>query len=309
MDHEPHVGLVDAHAERVRRHHDPDLVLDPFFLPQGAFGGGQSSVVGQRRDALVAQQRRHLFGALARAHVDDTRPRHVAHQTQQLAVLVIRAADAVGEIGAGEAASQQAGFGESQAVHDVVRDGFRGRSRERQDRNAGEFFAQFGDAQVRRPEVVAPLRDAVGFVDGDKLDVHPLDAQAERFGGQPLGRHVEEFYVAVGAVVQRDVDLPRCEARVDGDGRDAACAQAVDLVLHQGDERRHDDAEPLAGHRRHLVRQRLAAARGHQRQRVAPGQHRADDFQLYGPELAESPVAPQRFVCFFVARLHSTKIV
>lgn len=111
----------------------------------------------------------------------------------------------------------------------------------------------------------------------DQLYVHAHDAQAERLGRQPLGGHVKEFHVAVGAVVQRDVDLPRRKARMDRNGRDGPRPEPVDLVLHQGDERRDDDAQPLAGEGRNLIRERFPAARGHQRQRVAALQDGADD--------------------------------
>ena len=70
----------------------------------------------------------------------------------------------------------------------------------------------------------------------------------------------------------------------------------VDLVFHQGDERRDDDAQPLAGEGRNLIRERFPAARGHQRQRVAALQDGADDLQLHGTELREAPVAFQYVV-------------
>ena len=230
------------------------------------------------------------------------------HQAQELGVLVVGAADAVGEVGARETAAQDAGFVETQAVHDVVGDELRGRGREGQNGNAGELLAQLGDAQVGGPEVVAPLRDAVGLVDGEQLHVHAHDAQPERFRSQPLGSHVEELDVAVDAVVQGDVDLPGRESGVDGHGRDAPGPQAVDLVLHQGDERRDDDAETLAGERGNLVGERLAAARGHEREGVAARQHRPDDLGLHGAEFVEAPVAPQHVVYFLLAGLHTTKL-
>ena len=49
----------------------------------------------------------------------------------------------------------------------------------------------------------------------------------------------------------------------------AELGQRRDLVLHQRDERRDHHAYAFAQQRRDLVAQRLAAARGHQHQRVA----------------------------------------
>src|SRR2546423_9390014 len=51
----------------------------------------------------------------------------------------------------------------------------------------------------------------------------------------------------------------------------AGLVQCADLVVHQGDERRDDDARalalPMAHDRGHLVAQRFAAAGGHEHQR------------------------------------------
>ncbi len=310
MDHEAHVGLVDAHAEGVGGDHHPELVREPLLLPARALRVAQSAVVGRGGDALLAQQVGDLLGPFARADVDDARAGDVAQQPEQLAVLVVGAADAVGEVGSGEAAPHDVRLGELQVAHDVLRHGIRRRGREGQYRDAREPFAQLGDAQVRGAEVVAPLRDAVGLVDGQQRDVHPHDAQPEGLRREALGCHVEELHVAVDAVVERDVDLARREPRVDRHGGDAAGPQAVDLILHQGDERRDDDAQTLARHRRDLIGQRLAASGGHQGERVAPLHGGADDPLLHGTELREAPPAAQRVVDSFrlFARFHTAKV-
>ena len=48
-----------------------------------------------------------------------------------------------------------------------------------------------------------------------------------------------------------------------------AFAQPIDLILHQRDQRRHDDVGSLRQFRWHLVAKRFAAARRHDDQRVA----------------------------------------
>ena len=200
-------------------------------------------------------------------------------------------------------------LGEAQPVHDVLGHAPGRRGRERQHRHAGQLFAQLGDAQVGGAEIVAPLRNAVRLVHGQQRHLHPLHPQAESLGDEPLRSHVEELHVAVDAVVERDVDLPGRQARMHRHGGDPPGAQPVDLILHQGDQRRHDDAQPFARQGRHLVRERFSAAGGHQRERIAPGQDRKDDPLLHGPERVESPVTPQRVVYFlFSDRLHDAKV-
>lgn len=48
----------------------------------------------------------------------------------------------------------------------------------------------------------------MGLIDGEKRYVHSLHPQAEGLGCEPFGSDVEEFHVAIDAVVQVDVDLP-----------------------------------------------------------------------------------------------------
>ncbi len=73
MHDEPHVGFVDAHAERIGRHHDAHLTAEPILLPRRTLGMTQTAVVGRRRNTGITQRRGQLLGALARPHVDDTR--------------------------------------------------------------------------------------------------------------------------------------------------------------------------------------------------------------------------------------------
>ncbi len=199
----------------------------------------------------------------------------------------------VRKIGSPEVTAHDVLLGEFQMELDVLGHALRCGSSQCQDGHPGQFLAQLGDAQIGGPKVVAPLRDAMGLVDSDQRDIHPHDPQAERLGGEPFGRHIEELHVAVDAIVQCNVQLPRRKARMNGDGRNAERPQTIDLIFHQGDERRHDDAQPLAGHCRHLIGQRLAAARRHQSQRIATVQHGADNPLLHGTELRIPPIPPE----------------
>ncbi len=78
------------------------------------------------------------------------------------------------------------------------------------------------------------------------------------------------------------------ERRVVGGGADAGRPQRVDLVLHERDERRDDDAGARPDHGRQLVAQRLAAAGGHEHERVAAGHEMVDDLLLVLAVLGEA---------------------
>jgi hypothetical protein len=147
---------------------------------------------------------------------------------------------------------------------------------------------------VVRPEVVAPLADAVRLVDRDQRDPRRRDPQRvdEPRAAEPLRRDVDQR-VHPGADAVDDVALLLGPG---GRGQrrrgDAAGAQRVDLVLHQRDQRRHHerDAALIAEHhRRELVAQRLAGAGRHHRDHRVAGEHVGDHVGLARAQ----PVVPE----------------
>ena len=97
-----------------------------------------------------------------------------------------------------------------------------------------------------------------------------------------LGRRVQQHQPARAQLALDRPTRPGCRAC---EFRKLACTpsffERADLVVHQRDQRRHHHrhAAPgaVAGDRRHLVAQALAAAGGHQHQRVAAADHMLDD--------------------------------
>ena len=111
--------------------------------------------------------------------------------------------------------------------------------------------------------------------------------------GQALGGDVEEFQ---GAGLELPVDrlhLGRPDARVEAGGGDAAGLQGIDLILHQGDERRDDQGQSVEEEGRQLVAEALAAAGGEDRQGRAPGEQGVDDPLLPGTKGGKAEVLLQ----------------
>ena len=71
MQHEPHVGLVNAHAKGIRRHNDRRGVVDEVILIFAACFGGQARVVLCGRKAVFGQKLLQLVHILAGGAVDD----------------------------------------------------------------------------------------------------------------------------------------------------------------------------------------------------------------------------------------------
>ena len=157
VDHHADVGLVDAHAEGVGRHHHAYLVLLPRLLALVLVGGVEAGMVEGGADAGSVEQVRYLLGTAAAAHVDDGRSFHIIQYMQQLVALVGGRADDVGQVAALERHAEDALLGKGQPLLNVVDDGGRGRRRQCQHGHVGQVVADVGYREVRGAEVVAPL--------------------------------------------------------------------------------------------------------------------------------------------------------
>ena len=144
------------------------------------------------------------------------------------------------------------------------------------------------EAAVVRPEVVAPLRHAVRFVDDEPRDRHVAQGADEVRRGEALRRDVQQPARRPHAP---SVDLAACvrrQHRVERRGPETATVQLVHLILHQRDERRHDERRPGQQQRRQLKAERLAGAGRHHRQQIVAVENSLDELLL---SVAESAVA------------------
>ena len=102
-------------------------------------------------------------------------------------------------------------------------------------------------------EIVAPVGDTVGFVDGDELDIQLFQKGPELGQHGPLRGYIQDTEPALPGHRLDPRNLRLGQRAVDEASRDAVGAQAVNLVLHQGDERRDHQGQPAQGQRGQLV--------------------------------------------------------
>ena len=136
-----------------------------------------------------------------------------------------------------ESGDEYAAVFQAELLHDVLAGRTVGGRRQGEARHAGIALPQHAQLLVFRPEIVAPLRDAMGLVDGEQADPAAIQNVEEPVGQKPFRRHVDE------------VEVPRLDAPLNGARlvirnagiqrrrRDSELAQRLDLVLHQRDER------------------------------------------------------------------------
>ena len=290
MDDEAHIGLVDAHAEGVGGRDDLHPALHPEVLALVTRLGIQTGMIEGGADAHRVEPVGDDLGALAVANIyDGTAFFHGLQLTPQNAIFVGLADHIIGHILAFETALEDILLLEAE-THLYVIDHL-GSSRGGQSQHWGlrHIRTDIGNLQIRRTEVITPLRDTVRLVDSQEADLHPAQGFDELVGLKAFGRDIEELQPAKGRLVIGQFQGIGVHAGIDGCGVYPFCHKMRHLVLHQGNERCDDQTEALHRHGRHLETDALAATRGQQRERVLPRHHRVHDVFL---ERTETGIAP-----------------
>ena len=117
---------------------------------------------------------------------------------------------------------------------------------QRDARHVRKALGDDGQADIFGPEIMAPLRDAMRLVDREQRHLRLRQHRQAARRHQPFRRDIEQVEIArdqaaldVGGLLER-------QRRVQRGGVDAGLEQAGDLVAHQRDQRRHDDAAAFA---------------------------------------------------------------
>ena len=270
MDDATHVAAVDAHAESYRRRHHIDFLGRKCILCSPPFFCLHAGMIESSAQPVGLQPLRHGFGVLAADAVDDRRFARMAPQhLQRLHLRIDTRNDAIRQVGTVERADEHRRVMQTQLLGDVRAHPRGCRCGIRVHAGLREAGLELGELAVFRPEVVTPVADAMGFIDGECAHLQPLDELQEARSQQALRRN-EYQAIAAG----RDLRLGLTEGierhtAIKGSRRIARFTEPIDLIFHQRDQRRDHDVGPPRQLRRDLIAKRLTASGGHDDQRVA----------------------------------------
>ena len=286
VHHEAHVGLVDPHAKRHRRHHYLDIVLEEGILGAQPLIQRQARMIGRCLAAMAGEPLCHFLHPVAAGAIDDAAVALLAlHVAQQLLGPLELLHQAVTDVGPVEAGGVDEGIVQFEAMQHVAAGRLVGSGGERHHRHLGEPLLEPSQRRVFGPKIVAPLGDAVGLVDGEQPEGQLCQSIQKLVLQQPFGGDIDQLDLATahgGKVLdhllpaQGGVDIDRCHA---------VGPQAVHLILHQRNEGRDHHSEPGAQQRRDLVTEGLAATGGLEHQGIAPRHYLLDDLELARPKL------------------------
>ncbi len=167
---EAHVRLVDTHAEGDGCHDHHAGLLEEGVLVGMAQVAVHSGVVGQGVRAVCREDVGELLHALARRSIDDAglalaRAHHGFDLLGDIGLL----GHGEVEVGPVERAHEAPRLAPEQLGDDLLARGGIGRGGDRDHLRVAERVRGGAQLHVFRPEVVAPLRDAMGLVDGEAV--------------------------------------------------------------------------------------------------------------------------------------------
>ena len=204
----------------------------------------------------------------------------LVQQPEQIAEPVALREHGVGQVLAVEAGDERLAVLYVELGHDVLADALGCRCRQCYAGHVGEAPSKGLEVPVVGPEVVSPLGDAVRLVDGNEADGYGVEERRKGRNREALGRDVEDFDPPHERGSVDAADLRRRHAAVHERRRDAVRSESVHLVLHQRDERRDHERQPVETQGWQLVAQRLAAARRHQHEAMFLAKHVTHDLFL-----------------------------
>ena len=285
MEDEAHVRLVDPHAEGDGGTDDHALVGHEQALCLGPVLGPHAGMIGDGAEPLGDEEGSPLLGRLARQGIDDAGlARPAIEKINELLLGIVLGRHGKLQVGPVKARDIDLRLATEDLAHNVAPGRLVRRRGKGADGNTGEGPPERLQHVIFRTERRAPLRNAVGLVNGDQLHVKAGQGAHHALRHQPFGREIEQAHLAARhAPPDGDVVLPVLGG-VDALGGDASQFQRRHLVLHQRHQRRNDDGEASPRQCGHLIAQRLARPRGHDGQHVAALKERGDDALLAGPE-------------------------
>ncbi len=238
-------------------------------------------MVGAGGPAAAGERLRHAFGGGAAGAVDDAAlVLALADEVDDLLQRLVLRDDAVGEVGPVEAGDEGGRLAQPEVLDDVGAHPLGRGGGEGHERHLGQDGAELGQLAELGAEIMAPFGDAVRLVDGEARHVPVFQVFLPALEHEPFGRGVEELVFALMQAAQAGAGFRRAKGGVEKRRGHAAGGELVHLVLHQRDERRHDDGEAGPHEGGELEAKGFAAAGRQEGEHIPPGERCLADLAL-----------------------------
>ena len=168
MDDETHVGLVDTHAKGDGSHDDVNLLHQEVILRLRAERAVETGMIGRRLDVIGFQHLSQFLNLLARKTIDDaTLARMLLDELDDVLIHVMRLrTHLIIQVGTVKRRFELHSIHNAQILLDVSTYLVCSGCSQCNDWSLAYLVDNRTDATVLRTEIVPPLRDTVGLVNG-----------------------------------------------------------------------------------------------------------------------------------------------
>src|SRR5262245_55884266 len=287
MQHLAHIGFIDAHAECARGDDDADLPGEKGLQYSPADSGGQPGMVRSGSNAGAEECPSDELREPSRGRVDERSARSVLdtlpYDGEALAI-VADPARRKHQIWPVERRDDDVRISHPENTKDVRTSGWCRAAGERDRRWRPKTGAVDADVPIVGAEFVAPLGDAMRLVDCEQRDRGSSLAESARQRGKAFRSAVQQCEPSARGGFEDHAPLIGVELAVHVCRRYTPPSQRTNLVLHERDQRRDDDREPVAHQRGHLITERLPCPRRQHGEHVSPRKQGAEDSELMDAE-------------------------
>ena len=195
MGDEPHIRLVDAHAEGDSRDNDHRIVFKESCLRRLSRRRLQSGVIGERNAPGRGNLGGNLLYLFPGHAIDDARILVMLRfdEVEQLRRAIVLCRQAVADIRPVKSGAVDFPEGKPEPLDNILLRRLVSRRGEGEARNVWKFLMEDGKSQIFRAEIMAPLRDAMRLVNREERNLRARDKIEKTAGEQPFRRDVKEF--------------------------------------------------------------------------------------------------------------------
>ena len=192
--------------------------------------------------------------------------------------------DAVKDIRPVETGDEAARLLQLQTLGNIALGAFIGGCRQRHTWYMGKQLGQLPQLQVLGTEVMPPLRHTVRLINGEQRYLQTLQKIQSTRLEQTFGGQIEKVQLTPAQLCGNLSLLIIAERRIQRGCLETQLVQGGDLIIHQRNQGRNHHSHTVTQQPGHLIAQGLAAAGGHQYQRITALCHRLYDVGLLTAE-------------------------
>ena len=272
MRHKPDIRTVDPHAKRIRRHRHIGLAIDKSILRIRPRFITETTVIHHQLDLFLFEHLRHRLHSLTGRAINHPR---LMFRNQSMETIIFlrfarRMSNAETQIWPRKTRDKFRRIFQPKSHQNIRPHHWRRCRRKCRRLRMPQFLQHLPQSKIIGPKIVSPHRETMRFIHRKQRDFDSGQCSHKCRAPKPFRCDINQFIASFLHAPHHLALAVQRERRIDQCRRNSLFSQAINLILHQRDQRRNNDCHPLQQHRRKLKTQRFSPTRRHYRQHIFP---------------------------------------